>query len=159
MTLGSTGQVSSFKNSWKQKAPITSFQISKSSAIIPAFKMSLERYLLPTEWTDSKTLNERHFKAWEVSTPLEVTEAEISPFKKNFKNHGITSVHLLCWPSQMAKSNYSVSLSVDWDMAGGKMRNTQVSWCTVTRKNGMEDKTKAGRWVCLHEFESKMPLL
>lgn len=37
-------------------------------------------------------------------------------------------------------------LSVDWersDTAGGKMRNAQVSWHTVTKRNGMEEKTKS----------------
>lgn len=47
--------------------------------------MSLEKYFWPTEWTDSKTLNERHFKVWKVSTPLEVAAAEVISIQKELQ--------------------------------------------------------------------------
>lgn len=138
--------------------PITSFLTRKSSAITTAFKMSLERYFWPTEQTDSKTLNERHFKIWKVGTLEVITAASISIQKEleepRYKIRLSSTVH-----PKWQRATILLIITVDWesrtDMAGGKMWNSQVSWCTVTKRNSMEEKTKAGRWACLCVWKQK----
>lgn len=146
MTLGSMGQVSSCKNSWKQKAPITSFQISKSSAIITAFKMSLERYLWPTEWTDSKTLNERALQSLESQYSSGGNSSRKYLYSKRTartmaQDQFTFSAGLPKWQ----RVTILLILSVDWerrsDMAAGQNEEGSglLMYCYKKKWHGRED--------------------